>query len=229
MDRELPNDISFDQWVEYVFDHPVLDHQWWFHLDDSEYYQHWDEDADGALTLTYMADLFRNPAFLMKHYDRPQIDQGLNFLVSNSCSNHMLLLRDETVPWPLRQSCIHAMSNLYAELMAPVYGDDLAHSRDGPGDPERPNDACYMWWDAIPLYGGLRHSGITEAVFRVFDETLNLRSEACLESVLHGLGHWHLYYPERAGEMVRRFLAVRQEVSEQLRAYARQAAVGGVQ
>lgn len=229
MIRELPNEISFEQWVKYVFDHPILDLPWCFHPDDSEYYRYWNENADRLRTVTYLTKLFSDPAFLMEHYDRPQIDQGLNFLVSPACSNHMCLLRDETISWSNRECCIDAMTTLYAKLMAPVYGNDLAHTRNDEADASHPNSACYMWWDVIPLHGGLQHSGITEAVFRVFRRTLSLRAEACLESVLHGLGHWHLYHPERARKMVQEFLDTRTEISEALRVYAEHAAAGAVQ
>ena len=88
-----------------------------------------------------------------------------------------------------------------------------------------------MWWDVIPLYGGTEHPDrdrINAAVLHVFAETLKLKSEACLESVLHGLGHWRQYLPEQTEPMVRRFLATRQEISEALRRYAEKAAVGTV-
>jgi hypothetical protein len=88
-----------------------------------------------------------------------------------------------------------------------------------------------MWWDIIPIYGGMEHTDrdrINEAVLNVFEQVLKLRSESCLESVLHGLGHWHDYVPERTEPIVRRFLG-RTDLSPELRSYAELAATGSVQ
>jgi len=111
------------------------------------------------------------------------------------------------------------MIPLYAKLMAPVYGSDLGHTQRDPIDPERSTFACFMWWDVIPLYGGMDHDDrdrINDAVLNIFEQVLKLRAESCLESVLHGLGHWHLYVPERTEPIVRKFLT-RTDISPQLR------------
>ena len=51
----------------------MLEPAWCFHLDSSKYYCYWNEEADGVRTVTYLTDLFRNPSFLMDHYDRPEL------------------------------------------------------------------------------------------------------------------------------------------------------------
>ena len=66
-------------------------------------------------------------------------------------------------------------------------------------------------------------------MLEVFEKTLMLKSEACLESALHGLGHWHVFLPEKTGPIVRRFLAERKDISPALRRYAEGAAIGMVQ
>lgn len=227
----LPDDISYEEWVRYVFDHPVLDPPWWWQDPESGYLQEWNDAADPARTLSFLTRLFERPEGLLGRFTRRQIDQGLNFLVSNACSNHMYVLLDAKLPWEHRRQCFDAMISLYANLMAPVYEDDLGHVQRGPGDPERPTFACYMWWDVIPLYGGMEHADrdrINDAVLHVFEQVLKLRAESCLESVLHGLGHWHLDVPERTEPIVRRFLS-RTDISPALRSYAKYAAIGGVQ
>ncbi len=60
------------------------------------------------------------------------------------------------------------------------------------------------------------------------EKFLKLKAESCLESVLHGLGHWYLRIPERTEPIVRRFLQ-RTDISPELRKYAERAAVGRVQ
>ena len=226
----LPDDLPFDAWVNYVFDHPILDPQWWWQDPESGHLQEWNSEANPARTLSHLTRLFREPQGLVDRFTRPQIDQGLNLLVSPACSNHMSVLADARLPWPDRRACFDAMIPLYAKLMAPVYQDDLGHTQREPGDPERPTYACYMWWDVIPLYGGMDHSDrdwINDAVLRIFEQVLKLRAESCLESVLHGLGHWHLYIPERTEPIVRRFLS-RTDISPALCHYAHLAATGNV-
>lgn len=110
---ELPPDIPFGEWVRHVFDHPVLEPQWWFQGNESEHYESWNEQAVPDRTLEYLTHLFREPAFLMERHTRAQIDQGLNYLVSAACSNYMFLLSDRLLPWPQREACIDAMVPLY--------------------------------------------------------------------------------------------------------------------
>ena len=168
----LRDDISYEEWVRYVFDHPVLDPQWWW-----QDLQQWNESADPARTLSFLTLLFEKPEGLLGRFTRAQIDQGLNFLVSNDCSNHMFVLSDANLPWANRRGCLEAMIPLYAKLMARVYQDHLGHNQHGPGDPERPNDACYMWWDVIPLYGAWNIAIATEST-----KSCSTSSNKCLNS-----------------------------------------------
>lgn len=226
----LPDDISYAEWVRFVFDHPVLDKNWWWHNPESGYLQDWNEHADAARTLSFLTQLFEQPEGLIQRCTRPRIDEGLNYLVNGVCSEHMSVLSDEKLPWTDRRRCFDAMISLYAKLMAPAYGNDLGHLQ-YEHDPERPTFACYMWWDIIPLYSGMEHPDrdrINDAVLHVFEQVLKLRAESCLESVLHGLGHWHSDMPDRTEPIVRRFLE-RTDMSAELRKYAENAAVGAVQ
>jgi hypothetical protein len=228
--EHLPDDLRYEDWVTYVFDHPVTRPQWWFcDLDDE--LPDWNPLARPARTLEYLTRLFREPSGLIGRFSRAQIDQGLNLIVSSACSNHMFVLMDTTLPLQDRCACIDAMRVLYRDLMAPVYGDDTECGERTDDEPERPNFSCFMWWEAIPLSGGMDHpdrDALNDAVLKVFEATLTLKSEACLESVLHGLGHWHSDMPERVSAIVRRFLAERTDISPELRAYSEDAAEGMV-
>lgn len=224
----LPDDLSYEEWVRFVFDHPVLSPQWWWQEPESGYLQEWDDAAHPPRTLAYLTRLFQNPVELIDRLTRRQIDQGLNFLVSSSCSSHMSVLTNPKLPWAARRACFDAMIPLYAKLMSAVYEDDLGHTEYGPGDPERPTFACYMWWDVIALHGGMDHPDrdrINDAVLHVFEQVLKLKSEACLESVLHGLGHWYDELPDHTESIIRQFMT-RTDISETLRSYAEDAAEG---
>lgn len=226
----LPDDLPFEGWVDFVFDHPVLNPQWWWQEPESGYYQDWNEEADLARTLRYLTELFSSPKELISRFSRAQIDQGLNYLVSSSCSNHMFVLSNSDLPLSGRLSCIRSMIPLYKDLIAPVYQNDIGHNR-WTANLAKPTFACYMWWDIIPLYGSMglpEQAEINDAVLHVFERTLRLKSEACLESVLHGLGHWHHDAPKRTEDIIRQFLR-RTDISKPLRAYAECAAKGMVQ
>lgn len=227
----LPDSISCSEWIDHIFDHPVLDTAWWWHDVGSDHRQEWNYEANPALTLSFLTNLFEDPSGLIGRFTRAQIDQGLNYLVSGSCSNYFFVLLNVDLPLQDRLRCLAALSSLYEKLMAPLYGNDLGHLQFGP-EPDHPTFACYMFWDVIPLYGGMDHPDrdpINEAVLKVFEKTLALKSEACLESVLHGLGHWHHDLPEKAEAIVRRFLKDRRDISKALRSYAKAAARGCVQ
>lgn len=216
---------SYEEWVRHVFDHPAQAPEWWHDAGLYEEGDRWDEESDPALTLSYLTRLFEQPEELIERYTVGQIDQGLYYLVNNGCSDHMFVLRDESIAWEDRRRCVLAMIPLYRKLMAPVFGNALGHTRQGWADDRGvSNIACYMWWDVMPPF-----DGFDDDVLHVFEEVLKLESEACLESALHGLGHWQMYMPERVISIVKKFLAARTDISYTLRAYAFRAAVGDVQ
>src|SRR5688572_7213267 len=126
MGGQLPDDISYERWIEHVFDHPVLDPKWFFRFDEPEG-EEWNSEGSPARTLDYLTRFFTDPAAVRQRFTRPQIDQGLGYIVSPSCSNHMAVLTTRSLPLPERLACIAAMKTLYAKLIAPVYVDDLGH------------------------------------------------------------------------------------------------------
>lgn len=227
-DCQLPDDITYEEWVHFVFDHPVLEPRWWWQEPESGFLQEWNDQADPARTLSYVTRLFNESEQLLGRFTRKQIDQGLNFLISGSCSNHMCVLPDHKLPWENRRKCFEAMIALYSKLIAPVYGNDLGHIERADSNPDCPGYACYMWWEVISLHGGDEDRRINAAVLHVFQEVLKLKAESCLESVLHGLGHWHLWIPDQTAPVIRRFLE-RTDISPELRIYAERAAIGAVQ
>ena len=55
-----------------------------------------------------------------------------------------------------------------------------------------------------------------------------LDSEPCREGALHGLGHWHLSYPERTATIIDQWLAGQPRISPELRPYATSGRAGCV-
>ncbi len=234
-ENRLPVEISFERWLQHVFDHPVGDEWWpsveggdWWWADDAEI---WDGEENCAIALAFMTRLFEDPGFLLDSYTPMQIDRGVNYMISNCCSNHCFAFTDPSTPIGDRVRCISAISTLFEQVMAPIYGDYLG-AGSSLSDPDTPTFSCYMFWDVCPIYSRQLPASeeplILEAVVGVLERTLKLKSEACKESALHGLGHLHLSHPELVAGIVGRYLAVVDNMSESLRRYAESAKEGNV-
>jgi hypothetical protein len=181
------------------------------------------------LTVEYLARAFENSESVLAPYSDSQLNQGLWYLASNACSNHMFALMDASVPWPARQKCIQSIHSLYRDCFAKRCTPHLGHL-DEPGAGPL-NSVCYMWWDIIPLAGqpdDPARNEMDRAILQVMDATLQLDSIACQESAFHGLGHWHLHYPEQVGEIIQGFLRHNKILPEKLRTYALSALNGCV-
>lgn len=80
-----------------------------------------------------------------------------------------------------------------------------------------------MWWDIISLYSNSQEPGFEQfdaACLEVMRMIRDLGADACLESALHGLGHWAHAYPEQVKATIDTRLARHQGLPEALRAYA---------
>jgi hypothetical protein len=69
---------------------------------------------------------------------------------------------------------------------------------------------------------------IHQATLRVMSEVLDLPSETCQFSALHGLGHWHAHHSERVEQIVDAFLTRHKELRPHLIEYASRARLGSV-
>ncbi|WP_182909269.1 hypothetical protein [Microbispora sp. H13382] len=69
---------------------------------------------------------------------------------------------------------------------------------------------------------------IDEVLLGVMRDTLSSENVACVESGLHGLGHWHVTYSDAVESVVEEFLRQRQAIGVSLRDYARAAGRGRV-
>jgi hypothetical protein len=209
--------LAFEQWLAYVFDHPVGE-------SGQEWY--WDLDVDwwngpAADSIQFLTRAFENAAVLFRPYNDAQLNQGLWFLASNACSNHMFALMDASVPWAARQRCIRSIHLLFEDCFAKRCTPHLSHI-DEPGASPL-NLVCYMWWDIIPIGPQPNDPGrmdLDREILGVMESTLQLGSLACCESALHGLGHWKAYYPQRIEGIIAAFLKGYQGIREELRTYA---------
>jgi len=220
--------LAFTDWITLVFDHRVTQHEWYFSTDTD-----W-EEGDPRVTVQHLTRLFEEPAVILDRHSPEQINQGLWFLVSSSCSNDMVALLDDSVPREDRKRCIVSIGSLFKKLFSVVCTDHLSHLDRGATAPTSVNPinlVCFMWWDLFPRLDEPDDPSWWEmdaTILEVLRGILSLSSVACRESALHGLGHWHLYHPDRVEEIIDEFLTSVTLIDAELRKYAKAARMGGV-
>ena len=160
--------------------------------------------------------------------------QGLWFLLDSGYSAAMFELLNTGVALSERTRCISSIYTLFERFFAPRCASHLSHlDRAGKSTDEHPlNDICYMWWDIAPVCGssqGLDRAELDAACLDVMRMTLDLDSDTCRESALHGLGHCYFEYPTQVKAIINRFLDRHPDLRVELRAYAWAARAGRVQ
>jgi hypothetical protein len=213
---------SLGKWIEHVFDHPVTDPAWHWAPDGPE----WEELP--AQVATHIAETFEDSGRLLARFSDEQVNQGLWFLVSNSCSEFMYALVDPGVPSSLRLRALRSFVPLFEQVMAVRCSRHLSHLDEHGANPL--NRACYMWWDILPIHGCPEEPVRTEfdaEVLVVLRRLLAIPQDACRESALHGISEWATYYPQVAGT-VGDFLSSTANLRPELASYAQRAKVGNV-
>jgi hypothetical protein len=254
---------TFEQWLEFVFNNPVREHEWYW---DEDFGSRWAAlELTDALIVQYMTRLFLEPEVL-RSYSLDQVEQGLWFLVGESspgCSSKALLRHKAALLD--RVACIHAMSSIFRNFILAV--------TPGHFDPNGPTIgvtcAAYMWWDIFPMRfymrshvpgptgpaallsilekwkpGAQLHDAVLkgladeleleiepeihQATLSVMSQVLDLPSETCQFSALHGLGHWHAHHPEQVEQIVDAFLTRHKDLRPHLIDYASRARLGSV-
>src|SRR5579885_1033191 len=101
---------TFNEWLTWAFDHPILDKGWWFG-DDIE----WLEPAP-MKTVAYLTKVFEDPATILANFSDGQINQGLWFIAHNACSSHMFAVIDDDIALEDRITCVRSFYFLYEKL-----------------------------------------------------------------------------------------------------------------
>lgn len=231
---------SFERWVQYIFDHPVTDPEWYWDDDEDNNYEFYDPEQNPEQAVTYMNHLFTSPVEHTKPYNEAQIGQGFNYLISPSISNNAFYLFDVRVPLVLRREAINNIYNVFEKLFAPRCTPQLNYNSIAKTDiPEHTplNHICFMWWDIMPLSGpSQKYSDMHEnetlrkQCLKVMTRTLDLDSIACRESALHGLGHIGSSFDHRpqVEKVIDAFLAREPDLDPDLRNYALGARQGAI-
>ncbi len=185
-----------------------------------------DDPLDSVLSL---AEFLAAAGRVAEAYSTRQIADGLWFLADDS--GLFRELYNPSVPENLRVRCAAAIRQLYAQLFEPLCQNVLSHGDNGESVENPLNSICYMWWDVFPTWGRPGDPvarGIDEVLLGVMRDTLSSENVACVESALHGLGHWHITYPDPVESIVNEFLRQRPAIGVSLRDYAQAARRGRV-
>ena len=134
--------MKFDEWVTFIFDHPITNPAW-----------HWDAnllwpELDLHLDVAYITQVFAEPDRILKPFSDAQVNQGLYLLLNE---DYMFSLREQTVPLAERLRGIRSMEALFAKCFAVRCSPHLSHLDESGANPL--NAVCYMWWDALPIHG----------------------------------------------------------------------------
>lgn len=214
---------TFEQWVDGIFDHPVTEPAWFWDLDADTC------EEDDETNVEYLARLFTDSHRVLRRFDDARVGQGLNMIVSSSCSNHAYSVVGGHAAWPARRRAIRSIYDVYEKCFASRCAEGLGHL-DEANNPL--NTVCYMWWDVFPAWIDRKEASRSEEAdeyIGVMERCLSLTHEACLEGALHGLGHWQLIFPERVEPVIDRFLRERTDLRPELVLYGRRARNGAVQ
>lgn len=222
----LPNNISFPQWIDHVFDHSVKKNAW--HMRKSA--AHWQVERHAIQAVEYLTRLFENPVTTLARFSDDQIGQGFWYLVGSFSYANTLKVREVSLPDRLR--CIQAMFTTFEQL----FGQRCLPTWDVEQESKKRASTqldiiCYMWWDIFPLIGSDKvddHIAVSAEILSVLTKELALKSEACQQSALHGLGHWHLYHPNQVEAIVDRYTSRSPKLRPELLDYAQHAHSGNV-
>lgn len=227
--KRLPDDLSFEEWIAHLFDHPESETPWYFDVD----HEWWHARAQPIVTVDYMTRLFSQGGILLAPFSNTQIAHGLWYLLSN----YMMVNedRDYGVPLARRIECISSILTFFSQVFVPRCSR-LYLSWKRKADSETPRrkleGICYMWWDEFGGYITPQLPGreeINAACLKVIEAILYLDSLPCQESALHGLGHWQRYAPNTVRSAINRYLNWNRNIPPKLRMYALVALEGEVQ
>lgn len=202
---------SYNEFLDFVFEHPVEREHWYWGKLDVVF------DADHNTEL--LTELFTNARPLLERYTREQLEQGF-WALQSGCVDGLVehVMFDFTVSFEKRAECIRAMFFLYRDLFAV---DDLGTSSN-------------MWWDCIASSYSVCHRSqttseddrkIQDVMFETLTKILYLESEECQGAALHGLGH--LRHPNTE-TVIRDWVGTQPDLSEDDLEYAEACITGDI-
>jgi len=211
---------QYQEWLRYVFDHPVSDPHWYFDVNALSF------EATQADYAQLIRETFERSGEDLFQFTDAHVNQGVWFLASPSGSDFIFSLRDGDVPVERKVAGIRSIYYLYRNCFAKRCTETLGHIDEAGASDLNP--ICYMFWDVCPLSNLDKANDKAEleaAVFSVLEDTIRLPHRACIEAGLHGLGNIAYSYERRVKEVIDRFLKTAR-LDAALKGYAERAREG---
>ncbi|MBI1215900.1 MAG: hypothetical protein GC185_08800 [Alphaproteobacteria bacterium] len=170
--HDLSN-ISYEEWLDFVFDHPVTDILFAWHNDEA-----WGYTCPEVMAVSYMTRMFKSSAGLTEKYTIGQIDQGLWFIPGPN--GFLRFVVSDAVQFQQKKECIEAIGSLFDDLLCK--NANL-------------NVAGYMWWDSVFTYCAFKKNSLsreTEVLSVVASTIANMLQHGCAlarRSAVHGIEH----------------------------------------
>ncbi|MEM9951832.1 MAG: hypothetical protein AAF846_09545 [Chloroflexota bacterium] len=193
---------------------------WYFDI-DAPYLQ-----PEPNTLVAYLKRAFTEIDTIAQSYSDAQMNQGINYVINNACSDFIFCLVDDSVPLSQRLKAVEAMANVYEKLYAVKCSNQPLPDYSPDANPL--DHTCYMWWDIIPFYGksgNVSYEQLDQSILQVMQRTLQLDNYLCQRGALHGLGHWKHAYPEQVEAIIDAFLE-RDNLHEATIQYAKVARTG---
>lgn len=219
MAKHPSDDLTFEHWIEWMFDRPVTYPQWY----QDEHVELW--IASPVVIVDYIRRLFEAAPIHLQGFSDAQASQGLYFLVSGFFFDGLSALYGEGILQSQRQRCINSIYTLFKDYFAVRCSN---HRSGGDEANENPLDGtCFMWWDLLHDFAqgpeGRIGSDMDSEILATLEKISQLNHDVCTKSALHGLGHWRVFCPDRVTAIIDTFLASNPNLDQDLRTYALQA------
>lgn len=210
----------YDEWLAYIFGRTTED--------SDPFGMEWTFKAAPSDVAELMRHTFEHSGRDLADYSDRQVSIGLQALLFSHFSNFVHEISESTVSDPLKVEVINSLLPLYRDCLATRAPAVLGHKSESVGNPLE--FLTYMLWDVSPLdVMAHRTKGGTDALIDVLAAALRLPNEACVESALHGLGHFPQRLSHRADTVIDQWLSEKPDGRSELLDYARAARTGCIQ
>lgn len=211
--------ISFEDWVEWMFDRRGTDWVW----EEEFEWQPWLQNR--RLVAEHAIRLHNNPVPVLSRFSNEQAGDGLWILYS-SATEYCMFSESCKLPTELYHLLIMSLVPLLRQLLP----ERLPLSDESESD--RIACAVYMFWDIAPIWPDRSTDSDKAELDVCLDEmrqALMIPHPAAHKHALHGLGHFCLYARERTTPIIDDWLKTNPRILPSIREYALLARVGGVQ
>jgi hypothetical protein len=185
-------DECYGQWLKAIFDCPEGTDSY----ADRDTLEFWNNPE---LALGLIAKTFREVHFHVESYSRAQILSGLEYMNSVGGGCFLESLKDPNVSLAAKKEVVDSMLEMFKNYFVKQI-DPLFWKEDDPAV-----RVCHMWWDQSSIHCEA-DKVLAELITRVLGLQSQIQHIAVQSSAIHGLGHWHKFYPELTTEALETLL-----------------------